>query len=114
MSGHESDPSSNGARPSVAPPGFGGSPSSGRCAVQPHPARTPAAAPEPGRREPASAGIGTEELTPAQAEAIAKVAEMAAARPSAAADGLSRAAKGALVALGILVFALLLLALLVS
>jgi hypothetical protein len=53
-------------------------------------------------------------MTAAQAEAVARVAAMAAERPAAADGGLSRAATVALVGLGVLVFALVLLALLLS
>jgi hypothetical protein len=97
------DPDLTGA--SVPPPGLTGARPERASAQQPPPAPAPRAA---------TADGGPDPLTSAQTEAIARVAAMAAARPAAADQGLSRAATVALVALGVLVFAMVLLALLVS
>lgn len=86
---------------SIPPPG----PAGPRPGPTPAPAAvpTPAAQPRPGE---------SDELTPSQAEAIAKVAAMSAEKLTG--GGPSRAVTGALIALGALLVAMLVLAMVVS
>ena len=97
MTAASPDPERNGA--STPPPGPGTPPA---LPAVDHPLAV---------AEPPDAG---QRLTPAQQEAIAKVTALAAARGPATERGLSRAATITIVALGVLIFSMVLLAALVS
>lgn len=112
MSGLDPDPGSDPTPASVPPPGvaapFKPAGTRGPGPLPPSPVPSVQAGSDPRR------GAEAEPLTVDQAEAVAKVSAMAAARPAAAEQGLSRAVTVTLVALGVLVVAMLLLALLVA
>lgn len=112
MSGLDPDPGSESTAASVPPPGVV-PPSAPAGTRYPEPI-PPSFVPSMQAGADSGRGAEAEPLTASQADAIAKVAAMAAARPPAAEQGLSRAVTFALVALGVLVAAMLLLALLVA